>query len=78
LGRTFSHAIESAMNYKYKHGGCVALGILEACYISEKMGLCKPSLTEQIKNLLKRMGILQALNDCNEEKVYHFYYTTKG
>ena len=72
FGHTFGHAIESAMDYKYKHGECVALGILGACYISEKLGLCRASLTIRIRDILKRIGVLNNIHDCDQERVFNF------
>jgi len=39
FGHTIGHAIEQFEEYKIPHGQAVAIGILAACYISEKMGL---------------------------------------
>ena len=72
FGHTFGHAIESAMDYQYKHGECVALGILGACYISEELGLCNASLTEKIRNILKRMDVLNNIYDCDQKRIYNF------
>lgn len=72
FGHTFGHAIESAMEYRYKHGECVALGILGACYISEKLKFCDSSVTERIYNLLKRMKVLINIHDCDKAKVFRF------
>ncbi len=72
FGHTFGHAIESAMDYRYKHGECVALGIMGACYISEQLGLCEDSLTLRIRNILNRIGALNNIQDCDQERVFHF------
>ena len=37
FGHTFGHAIESATNYKFPHGVCVAYGCLMSFWISKKM-----------------------------------------
>ncbi len=72
FGHTFGHAIESAMDYKYKHGECVALGIMGACYISEQLGLCQGDLTIRIRKVLNRIGVFNSMQDCDGERVYYF------
>ena len=72
FGHTFGHAIESAMEYKYKHGECVALGILGACLISEMLGLCDCVVKERINCLLNRIGVLREINDCDPKRIYQF------
>lgn len=39
FGHTFGHAIESALNYRVKHGEAVTAGIIAALFLSNKLGL---------------------------------------
>jgi len=72
FGHTFGHAIEGAYEYCYRHGECVAIGIIGACYIAEKLGLIDEIVTERIKALLIRMQVLPQISDCNKQKVLNF------
>lgn len=69
FGHTFGHAIESLYLYKYKHGECVALGILGACFIAQGLGIITQSAVEKIYDLLKKMEILRDISDCDKGKV---------
>lgn len=49
LGHTFGHAIEAVSGYsKYSHGEAVALGMLAASYLSNKMGILSQKSLEGI------------------------------
>ena len=69
LGHTIGHAIETAGHYRkaYNHGQAVALGMIAASYISERLGLLKKRDQIKIKNLIKNAGLptrLKRLNEC--------------
>lgn len=72
FGHTFGHAIESFYYPAYRHGECVALGIIGACYIAERLKFIAADVTERIKSLLKRMNVLQRLHDCDKEKILNY------
>ncbi len=72
FGHTFGHAIESSYNYRYKHGECVASGILGACYIAENLNMIDKSVTQRIHKILSRLGVLRDLRDCNWEDILHY------
>ena len=59
LGHTIGHAIEAAGHYRkaYNHGQAVALGMIAASYISERLGLLKKVDRIKIKNLIKNVGL---------------------
>ena len=49
LGHTFAHAIESATSYQtYLHGEAVAIGLVAATRLSERMGLLDTELTDRV------------------------------
>lgn len=57
LGHTAGHGIEAASQYEIPHGIAVAMGLYIAAGISNKLGLCPPSLPDQIKELIISHGI---------------------
>jgi 3-dehydroquinate synthase len=58
FGHTFGHAIEAATSYeKYLHGEAVALGMLIAMDLSQRMGLIDAALKERLRTILARAGL---------------------
>ncbi len=60
FGHTAGHAIEAASGFTghYTHGEAVALGMLIACDISEKMGILKDrQLSARLENVLIKFGL---------------------
>ena len=58
FGHTFGHAIEAATGYDtYLHGEAVAMGMLIATDLSERLGLIAPAIRERIRDLLARAGL---------------------
>jgi 3-dehydroquinate synthase len=58
FGHTFGHAIEAATSYeKYLHGEAVALGMIMAADLSQRMGLIDASLKERLRDMLARTGL---------------------
>lgn len=53
LGHTLGHAIEKCSHYTLSHGHAVAVGMVYAARIAEKMGLCEPGLTAKIIDCLE-------------------------
>ncbi len=41
FGHTIGHAIESASDFRIKHGQAIAIGMVTACVISNKIGIFK-------------------------------------
>lgn len=72
FGHTIGHAIESYYNYEYSHGRCVALGILGACFLSEKYGLLSSSDTERIACVLKRMDMITNIEGINVDEIFEY------
>ncbi len=62
LGHTYAHAIEW---YQHTHGGsdplthgeAVAVGIVQAARLSERLGLCKEGLAEKLRTDLRACGL---------------------
>jgi len=58
FGHTFGHAIESATAYeRYLHGEAVALGMLIATDLSQRLGLIDRAAFQRVHNLLARAGL---------------------
>jgi 3-dehydroquinate synthase len=57
LGHTLGHAIESASDYRLKHGEAVAIGMHYAARLSERLGLASASLAEVIAVTLRGLGL---------------------
>jgi len=72
FGHTFGHAIESYYDYKYKHGECVALGIIGACYLAEELELIDEAVTKGIEELLLKINMLHQIHDCKKEYILKF------
>ena len=58
LGHTFAHALESASGYeRWRHGEAVALGLLVALRVSERVAGLDGSIREEVGALLERQGL---------------------
>src|SRR6266850_3033825 len=62
FGHTFGHAIEAAGGFStYTHGEAVAIGMVWATDLSQRMGLCDLALLDRVKGLLQSLGLPIAL-----------------
>jgi 3-dehydroquinate synthase len=62
FGHTFGHAIEAAGGFStYTHGEAVAIGMVWATDLSQRMGLCDAALLDRVKGLLQSLGLPIAL-----------------
>ncbi len=57
LGHTFGHAIEQVSRYAWKHGEAVAVGLVAAARLSERLGLCAAGLAARVEAALDRLGL---------------------
>jgi len=57
LGHTLGHAIESASDYRLKHGEAVAIGMLHAARVAERIGLSATGLAGSIADTLVGLGL---------------------
>ncbi|MDA7569536.1 3-dehydroquinate synthase [Emcibacteraceae bacterium] len=62
LGHTFGHALETENGYNDNlyHGEAVAMGMIMAFDLSEKMGLCGQEECDQIRNHFNKIGAQKA------------------
>lgn len=56
-GHTIGHAVESASNYKFLHGQSVAIGIIAANIIEQKLGLGGSERLEILKSIFSKLKI---------------------
>ncbi len=58
LGHTFGHAIETGLGFgQWLHGEAVALGLLMACDLSERIGWLDNSIGKRLKHLLQTLTL---------------------
>lgn len=58
FGHTFGHAVEALTKYKkFKHGEAVAIGMIWAANLSNRLGLCSLDVVERIDGLIKKTGL---------------------
>ena len=57
LGHTVGHAIEKESHFSVSHGSAIAMGMVIAARISEKLRVCQVGLSDQIASLLKQYGL---------------------
>jgi len=56
-GHTFGHAIENISNYQLRHGEAVALGMICAAEVSEKIGELNKEIADEQENLIHLVGL---------------------
>lgn len=54
FGHTFGHAMEHLSHYALRHGHAVAIGMLLAARLSERLGMSDPASTARLEQLLVR------------------------
>ncbi len=57
LGHTLGHALEHASGYRLRHGEAVAIGMVAAARLAEKMGAAHNGLAGEIAAVLKSLGL---------------------
>ncbi|MBR1524234.1 MAG: 3-dehydroquinate synthase [Lachnospiraceae bacterium] len=70
FGHTIGHAIEKYMDFKLRHGECVALGTIAACYISYKRQMLSTEENYEIRDMFVPFGLPITLpDDTNVEEI---------
>lgn len=78
FGHTLGHAIEAASAYKkYNHGEAIAVGMLIASDLSNKLGLISQEVSERIENLIKELGLPTKIQKVSIHDIIRAYYHDK-
>jgi 3-dehydroquinate synthase len=78
FGHTIGHAIEAALNYKkYNHGEAVALGMLIASDISNKLGLLGQVVLKRIERLIGKVGLPTKIKNIPLTDIIEAHYRDK-
>jgi 3-dehydroquinate synthase len=78
FGHTVGHAIEAAGNYNlYNHGEAIAIGMLCAKDISQRMGFLKKGCSERIENLISAIGLPTRIKKIGLGQIIKAYYRDK-
>lgn len=57
LGHTFGHALELLSGFTLRHGEGVAIGMVAAAALSERLGLCEAGMTDRLREMLGRLAL---------------------
>jgi 3-dehydroquinate synthetase len=77
LGHTFGHAIERVTEYAIPHGEAVAIGLVAAVRLSERLGLCDSALTDHVEMLLSETGLPTRTGGLDAESLWEAMATDK-
>jgi 3-dehydroquinate synthase len=76
LGHTFGHALELVSGFRLRHGDGVAIGLVAAAALSERLGICEAGLTARLREILERLG-MPTRYGFNEDAVFAAMGTDK-
>ncbi len=68
-GHTIGHAIESASDFKVTHGGAIAIGMLAAGRISNKLGILDKNELIRLKGVIGRADLPTEIPDLKIEEI---------
>ncbi len=68
-GHTIGHAIESVSGFQMEHGRAIAIGMLAAARISNKMGILAESELIRLKRLIEQGGLPSEMPDLKVDEV---------
>jgi len=64
FGHTFGHAVEALTGYReFKHGEAVAIGMVWAARLSNRLGMCDSGVAERIAALIRKAGLPEKAPD---------------
>ncbi len=68
-GHTIGHAIESVSGFRMEHGPAVAIGMVAAARISNRMGLLADDGLVRLENVIGRAGLPTKVPELKKEKI---------
>jgi 3-dehydroquinate synthase len=77
LGHTFAHAFEVEQDYKIKHGQAVAIGLVCALYLSNRLGFINSEKLEKYLRLPLALQDKIHLDSCNVETIFNIMLRDK-
>jgi len=78
FGHTIGHAIETLTHYsKFIHGEAVAIGMVYAAKLSQKLGKCKEGTPQRLDRLVRKCGLPADLPDLNSKAIIESLYHDK-
>ena len=70
-GHTIGHAIEASTGYgRYLHGEAVAVGMMGACLISERLGMVAEDVVERQRQLLERFKLPTSASEVEPDRLF--------
>ncbi|MFC2006880.1 3-dehydroquinate synthase [Chloroflexota bacterium] len=68
-GHTVGHAIEAVSDFKVKHGGAIAIGMLVAARISNRLGMLDKNSLGRLKSVIAKAGLPVEISNLEQEKL---------
>ena len=68
-GHTIGHAVESVSDFQLQHGRAVAIGMVAAARISNKMGIFNENESGRLESLIKKAGLLTEMPSFKVEEI---------
>lgn len=57
LGHTVGHAVETASEFRLRHGEAIAIGLVAEARLAERLSLAEPGLAKSIARVLEGLGL---------------------
>ena len=78
FGHTLGHAIEALTHYsKFIHGEAVAIGMVYAAKLSQKLGKCQEGIPRRLDRLVRKFGLPADLPDLHSKSIIESLYHDK-
>ena len=78
FGHTIGHAIEALTGYsQFIHGEAVAIGMVYAAKLSQKLGKCQEKTLHRLDRLVRKYGLPADLPDLNSKAIIESLYHDK-
>ncbi len=78
FGHTMAHAIEEATGYnRYTHGEAVAIGMIGAAHISQKLNRIDELTVVRLKKLIDELGMVSHAENCDVEHMFKSIFRDK-